>query len=462
MIQHMTALDRCNVFASPGTGKTTATLIALANLALLGDKVFPALVMAPKRVANSVWDAEVDAWADFEGLTVAKLVGPKEHREAALKTRADIYTINPANLPWLSDTVGKWPFRTVICDESTTIKNHRCHFRQSKKGKWYQVVPKSSIQAASLVKWAYHTPRWINLTGTPVPNGLKDLWGQQWPIDFGKALGRTHSAFTERWFRPAWGSKPEEQRFDILPGAEDEILARIKPTTTVIDAYDWFGIEKPVEVEMLVDLPPKARRLYRTIHADSVLELEAAGFDVSAPNVGALIMKCRQIASGHLKDDDGVWHTVHRAKLEALGELIDKLNVEPLLVAYWFKSDLAAIKGAFKYARELPNDHRQRDVEDEWNAGKIPLLLVHPQSAGHGLNLQHGGNNLCFYSADWNSEYRDQVIERIGPTRQAQSGYDRLTYVHNIVARNTWETNVLRAVRNKWTVQQAVRDALEE
>lgn len=461
MIEMITRLPRCNIFASPGTGKTSATLFALMNLQLLGEEVFPALVVAPKRVANSVWDAEVEAWSVFDGVKVEKMVGPKAKREAALRRKAHIYTINPANLPWLSEQVGnKWPFRTVVCDESTTIKNHRVHFRKKKKGGWAQYRG-GTKQAASLVERAIHTKRWINLTGTPSPNGVKDLWGQQWPIDFGKALGRTYTAFSQRWFKPVFGSTPEQQRIEPLPFAEDEIVDRIRDTTVVVDAYDWFDIHEPIEVDMKVVLPPKAKKIYDRLHSDSVLELEESGFDVFAANAGALLMKCRQIASGHLKDDDGRWHTVHDAKLEALEELIEKLNGEPLLCAYWFKEDVAAIKRKFKYAEELPSDHRQKAVEDRWNEGKIPLLIVSPQSAGHGLNLQHGGNNLCFYTADWNGEYRDQVIERIGPTRQAQSGYDRMVYVHNIVAQGTWETAVLAAVRNKWDVQQGIREALK-
>lgn len=461
MIDIMSSTGRCNVFASPGTGKTTACLAALSTLALLEDRVWPVLVVAPKRVANSVWDAEVEAWADFQGIAVSKLLGSPEQRLAALRARADLYTINPANLVWLVETLnGKWPFGTVVCDESTTVKGHRCHFRKSRKGGWH-LVAAGGKRARALVKRAFHTPHWINLTGTPAPNGVQDLWGQQWPIDFGKALGRTHSAFTRRWFRPAFGSTPEQQRIEALPGAEDEIMQRLRPTSQVIDAYDWFDVDKPVEVTMKVQLPPSARKTYDRIHKDSVLDLEEHGFDVTAANAGSLVMKCRQIASGHLKDDEGCWHTLHDAKLEALKELLEKLDGRPLLVAYWFKRDLAAITEAFPQAVELPSGAGQKETENRWNEGRIPMLLAHPQSAGHGLNLQHGGNNLCIYTQDWNSEYRDQVVERIGPVRQAQSGYHRAVYVHSIIAENTWEEAVAKKLKNKWSVQQAVREALK-
>lgn len=459
MVQAMLNHKRFNIFASPGTGKTGATLYALDALQMLDGDVYPVLVVAPKRVANQVWPAEARDWANFQHIKVVRVLGDVESRRAALKVAdAHIYTVNPANLSWLVAELGdSWPYRTVVVDESTTIKGHRCSLRKLKSGKTSMRVD-GAKRARDLIKNAPRTHRWYNLTGTPDPNGVKDLWGQMFPIDMGRRLGASFSAFSERWFRPAYGSTPEQQRIEPLPGAEEEISERIKDRCVVVDAYDYFDISKPVEIEINVELPDKARKQYDKLHKDSVLDLAEA--EVTAVNAGSLVMKCRQLASGHLRDDKGVWHHVHDAKLEALDELVDSLNGSPLLVAYWFNADLAAIKQKFPQARVLPSDDTQQAVQDEWNAGKIPMLLVHPQSAGHGLSLQHGGHHICLYTQDWNSEYYAQVIERLGPTRQAQSGYRRAVYVHKIIAANTWEALVAKRVAKKITDAEAVKLAL--
>lgn len=457
MQQMMSTRHRCNVFASPGTGKTLATLATLDALSLAED-VFPVLVVAPLRVANVVWDSETDRW--FPGIRVNKMLGAMQARRDALKKPADLYTINPANLQWLeAELDGKWPFRTVVCDESTLIKNHRVHLRLDKEGRWRVRKDGKAKNARALVSKANKASRWINLTGTPTPIGAVDLWGQCWPIDYGRALGRTFSDFKHRWFRPAWGSSKEQERLEPLPGAEDEILDRIRHFSVSIDAYDYFDIKRPMVVDVKVALPAKARKLYDDMHEHSIVELQG-GVAALGPNSGAKLMKCRQIASGHLRDEDGQWHSVHSAKLDALQELRDKLNGQPLLVAYYFKEDAKAILSRFKDAVLLPKDSRQREVSDAWNEGKVPMLLVHPQSAGHGLNLQWGGNNLCIYTVDWNAEFYEQVIERIGPTRQAQAGLNRLVYVHRLIAARTWDEVIVKNLANKMTVQQMVKEAL--
>lgn len=457
MVDMMSARARCNVFASPGTGKTSATLVTLDSLSLESD-VFPVLIVAPLRVANLVWDEEVDKWARLRHLTVSKVLGKREDREAALKAKADIYTINYQNLVWLSETLKKWPFKTVVCDESTAIKNHRVHFQKRNK-KWVMYVSGAAKNARALVRYAMKTDRWINLTGTPTPNGVENLWGQCWPIDFGESLGRTHSAFLDRWFRMKWGSSKEQQRYETMPGAEEEILERIKPFSASVDAYDYFDIERPVELDIKFSLPEKARELYDKMHEEAVAEL-MSGDTVVGANIGSTIMKCRQIASGFVRDEEDEWHHVHKAKVEALKELVSKLGDQPLLVAYYFQKDVEYIQKAFPKAVVLPSGSEQKAVQDKWNEGKIPMLLAHPQSAGHGLNLQWGGNNLCIYTPDWNAEFYEQIIERIGPTRQAQAGLDRLVYIHRLVASKTWDEIIVKRLHKKMSVTEMVKEAL--
>lgn len=460
IIEQMAKLNRANIFASPGTGKTASTLAALSSLDVVDGDVFPALVVAPKRVANQVWDAEVQEWASFHHLRVSKILGNVAEREAALYAKADIYTINPANLTWLDAMVGKdWPFVTVVADESTVLKGHRCSFRKTPSGKWALYVI-GGKRARDLVKHAPKVKRWYNLTGTPTPNGLIDLWGQQWPVDFGKALGDTYSAYLQTWFRQKFGSSAEQRRYELMPGCDDVILRRMAPTSVTIDAYDWFDIQKPVVRDIKFELPAKARELYKRIHEQSVEEVLKSDTLITAVNTGAAVMKCRQIASGNVRQDDGEWRQVHDEKLEALTELVDELDGQPLLVAYWFKEDAKAIMRKFPKAVMLPSDKTQGQVQADWNAGKIQMLLVQPQSAGHGLSLQHGGNNLCFYTVDWNAEYYEQVIERLGPTRQAQSGYKRMVYVHRLLAANTWDITISRVLSGKLSLSEAVKDAL--
>ena len=455
----MLTRKRGNIFASPGTGKTSGTLYALTSLEMIGENVFPCLIVAPLRVANVVWESEIAEWEQFKHLRISKIIGSESKRKAALKAEADIYVINFENLSWLHETIGDdWFFRTVIVDESTRIKNHKVSVRRTRTGKAALFVA-GAKNAANLVRHAADVERWFNLTGTPTPNGIQDMWGQQFPIDFGKTLGSSFNSFKERWFRLAWGSSPEFGKIEALPHAFGEITGLVSKNSVVVDAYNYFDITKPMEIDVKIELPEKVRKLYRQMHRDSIAEIKDN--PVTAVNAGSVMMKCRQIASGCLRDDDGTWHRVHEEKLDALAEIRENVG-EPLLVAYYFKEDLEAILGRFKDAVALPIGAKQKDVQDDWNRGEIPMLCVSPQSAGHGLSLQHGGNHLVFFTLDWNAEYYDQVIERIGPTRQAQSGYERMVYVHRIIAKDTWEEVVADRLYRKITVSEAIKEAISK
>lgn len=457
MVEFMLNHERGNIFASPGTGKTAATLTALDWISAVDDEVFPVLVVAPLRVANLVWSYEASEWKQLSHLRISKIIGTKEARSKALNAGADIYVINYENLKWLHGELnGTWPFKTVVCDESTKIKNHSVHYRMI-GGKLRLVAKRDGSNATCLVRNLEKTKRWYNLTGTPAPNGIADLWGQQLPVDYGDSLGKSRTAFLDSWFRTSlYGgfSKPEPRE-----GAFASITELMKPHSVVVDAYDYFDIKKPIERNLYVELPDKPRKLYKTMHNLSVIEMQESEAVVTAVNAGSAVMKCRQIASGGVKDDDGNWNFIHDEKLHAVQELIDEIQ-SPLVVAYWFQHDLEQLKKRFKDAVVLEAGKKQAEIISQWNKGKIPLLLIHAQSAGHGLSLQHGGNHLCVYTQDWNAEYYAQVIERIGPTRQAQSGYDRPVYVHRIVAKNTWEEVVLDRVQNKITLDQAIRKAV--
>lgn len=462
--------ERANLFASPGVGKTLTTLATLDTRYLAGEKVFPALIVAPLRVANTVWDTEVARWENFEYLTVSKIIGTPTERKVALAKKAHIYTINFENLPWLREQLGdNWCFPTVIIDESTKIRGHRCRLSYAKDGTVRGTINGDGSSknrtgrknATAIAGRARATSFWYNLSGTPTPKGAVDLWAQQWVIDWGKALGNSFTEFTRNFCRLPYGANPEHNRWEVIPWLVDTVTDLIKPNTVVLDAYDWFDIDRPIEVNVPVNLPPKAREMYAKMHNDSVTEL-LSGKDLESPSLAGQIMKCRQIASGAVLDEDGNLHHIHDARLEALADLYERNDKVPLLVAYHFRYEKDAIIKYFgdKVAVPLPNGKQQAEVEARWNAGKIPLLLVHPASAGHGLNLQYGSNHIVIFTPDWDYELYAQVIERIGSTRQAQAGFNRPVYVHRLFAPNTWDEVILEKLSQKHSMSELIKLAL--
>ena len=430
---------RANLWLDPGLGKTSIVLSALEILMLLGSNKFPVLVVAPKRVARGVWTDEGEKWDHLQDLDISCMIGTAQQRHDAFQKPAPIYTINYENLPWLVDGCGdNWPFKIVVADESTRLKG----FRQVHGAK----------RAAALAKACNLTARWLNLTGTPAPNGLIDLWGPQWFVDNGAALGNSYTSFESRWFNKDHHS----QLVTAKKNAEAEIIERIAPSTYSVRAAEVMDVKELIENPIMVDLPRKARQAYDMFERDMVIELKRA--DVTAKTAADLSLKCLQIASGALYyGEEKEWQVIHDEKLDALQSLVNDLAGNPLLVAYHFKHDLARILRQHKHAKLLVS----KQDEDDWNAGKIPVGLVHPASAAHGLNLQHGGHNIAFFSHWWDLELYQQVIDRIGPVRQLQSGYDRLVVVHKIMARDTVDVRVDRRRTTKESVQSAVRVRVE-
>lgn len=439
MRDHIINNPRCALFVPMGMGKSLATLTALVDLALVED-VFPALIVAPLRVAKSTWPDEVAKWPHTRHLTVSCVIGTPKERLAALTTKADIYTINYDNLDWLATHLGdKWPFQTVVADELTKLKSFR--MRQGSK------------RAKALSAPSHKSARFIGLTGTPSPNGLIDLWGQLHFVDKGQRLGRTFSGFENRWFRVG------HDGFSVqpLPTAQPEIQALIKDVCLSLDPKEHFDLREPIVNVINVELPRAARKLYTDMEKRMFMELEGA--DVEAFNAATKTIKCLQLANGAvITDDTGAWTQVHDAKLDALESVVEESGGAPVLVAYHFKSDLARLKERFPKGKHLDSD--QQTIKD-WNAGRIPILFAHPASAGHGLSLQDGGNIICFFGLWWNLEEHAQIIERIGPTRQAQSGYDRPVFIHHIVAKDTMDAVVLERIRTKRNVQDLLLEAMK-
>jgi SNF2 family DNA or RNA helicase len=434
---HLYKVRRSALWMPMGGGKTVSTLTALDNLSLVED-VFPALVLAPLRVARSTWPDEVAKWPHLSHLRVSVVTGTPKQRQAALDVPAEIYTTNYDNLVWLRETLGDaWPFRTVVADEFTRLKS----FRLRQGG--------SRARALGQVAHA-HVTRFIGLTGTPAPNGVKDLWGQIWFLDKGERLGRTFSAFVSRWFFKG------RDGFSLIPyeHAQREVEERLRDICLTVRG---LPVDEPINSPIYIDLPPAARRAYDEMEEEMYTILNREG--VEAANAAVRTQKCLQLANGAMYTDEyGSWQAVHDAKLDALESVIEEANGAPVLVAYNFKHDLERLRGRFRQGRVLDAD--PQTIRD-WNAGRISILFAHPASAGHGLNLADGGNILAFYGVNWNLEEHMQIIERIGPMRQKQAGYDRPVFIYPILARHTVDDLVMARLSSKKSVQEILLEAMK-
>lgn len=441
IIDHIVATPRCSIWAGMGMGKTVSTLVAISRLRRI-DLEKPVLVLAPLRVALTTWPQEIRKWPELKHLRVSPIIGTPTERLRALNTPADVYTINYDNLVWLIEQLGdRWPFEMVVADESTRLKGFR--------------LRQGGVRAQALASVA-HTKikRFVNLTGTPAPNGLIDLWGQNWFVDAGVRLGRTFSAFKQRWFRASYGG------FGSIPAefAQPQIEAALKDVTLTVDAADWFDLREPIVRDIMVDLPVRARALYKDMEKEMFMQIDEHG--VEAFNAAARTIKCLQLANGaaYVGENNEAFKVVHDAKLDALESIVEEAAGMPVLCAYHFKSDLARLQKRFPQGRVLD---KGTQTINEWNAGKIPVLFAHPASAGHGLNLQDGGNILVFFGHWWNLEERQQIAERIGPVRQLQAGYDRPVFIYNILARDTVDELIKARIETKREVQDLLLEAMK-
>lgn len=454
MTRHVYAHPRCALWVPMGMGKTVATLSALDVMYICGLHTRPTLVVAPSRVAKNTWPAEATKWDHLRHIEMLPIMGPAQERfhllyKSLAAGNASVYTINYENLIWLektlADTNTAWPFGTVVPDESSKLKGFRMH-QGTQRARVLARVAHKSVE------------RIIELSGTPAPNGLKDLWGQLWFLDKGARLGKSFDAFTRRWFRKTYDGFGVEP----LPHAQAEIEDLVKDICFSLEAKDYFDLKAPIKNTIYVDLPPAAMKIYKGMEKQMFAEI--AGQEVEVFNAAAKSIKCLQIANGAAYTnpdtvrDTSDWVEVHDEKLAALESIIEEAAGAPVLVAYHFRSDLARLHKAFPQGRYFDDKTK---TEKDWNAGKIPVMFIHPASGGHGLNLQDGGNIIVFFSHWWNLEEYQQVIERIGPTRQLQSGYDRPVYIHHIVARGTIDELVMQRRETKREVQDLLLEAVK-
>ncbi len=440
---HMANNPRSAIFAKPGMGKSVMALTFLDHLHNVVGEDRPTLVLAPLRVARDTWANEAHKWDHLRDIDVVPVVGTVAERKAALRRAAPVYTTNYDNLVWLTETLGdRWPFSTVIADESTLLKS----FRLRQGGK----------RAQALAKVAHkHVTRWVNLTGTPASNGLTDLWGQTWFLDAGQRLGRTFSAFQNRWFRQVKAGNFHQ--WAAYDHAQEEIQQRLSDICLTLDPHDWFDMQEPIVNIIEVDLPPTARIKYREMERELFTMIESS--PVEAANAAVKSAKLLQMCNGAVYLEGGKnWAEVHSEKLDALEELADQTGDDPLLVSYQFRSDRERLLRRFPDALDLSTVDGLAAAQ----AGKGKLWLGHPASMGHGVDgLQYHCNTVVFFAQDWNLEYHDQALERVGPMRQLQAGKDRPVFLHYLVARNTIDELVMARRSSKRNVQDILLDYLK-
>lgn len=439
---HIVRNARCAAWLPVGSGKCGATFMALDELSLVDD-IYPVLIIAPKRVAKDTWVNEKDKWQDFGHFTISPIVGTPAERLLAVKRKTMIHTTNNENIEWLIKYWGdKWPYKTIVFDESSRLRGYR--LRQGTK------------RAQALMGVSYGiTTRFIELTGTPSPKGLGGLWGQLAFLDKGARLGKSYSAFEQRWFRKGYDGFSVEP----LGHAQREIQDKVKDICLSIDLKDYMDIKKPVENTISVELPPAARKYYKEMEKHFFTEL--AGHQVEAFNAAAKSNVLLQFTNGaaYVDKETREWEEIHTVKLEALESLVEESNGMPVLVGYNFVSDRQRILKYFgKDAVDISVDKGFK----EFLKGKVPIGIAHPASMGHGVDgLQDVTNIIAHFGLNWDLELYDQLNGRIGPTRQFQSGHDRLVFIHHIIAKDTIDELVVERLSSKRKVQDILLGAMK-
>ena len=420
------------VFLDMGLGKTVITLTAINEMCRDSFLVSKVLVIAPLRVARDTWPAEIEKWNHLKGLTYAVAVGTEAERRAALLQKASVYIINRENLCWLIEDSGlPFDFDMVVIDELSSFKSHR-----AKRFK-------------SLLKARPRIKRIVGLTGTPSTNGLMDLWAEFRILDLGKRLGRYITHYRQNYFIPDKRNGMVVFSYKPLPGAEEAIYKQIDDITISMKADDYLDMPDCIYNEVKVKLDQKERKVYNTLKKELVVSIGAD--EVDASNAAVLSNKLSQLANGAIYSDDRKVISIHDRKLDALEDLIEAANGKPVLVAYWFKHDFERIKKRFE-VREIKSS---KDIVD-WNNGKIPVAVIHPASAGHGLNLQAGGSTLIWYGITWSLELYQQTNARLW--RQGQKS--EAVIIHHIIAEKTVDEQIMAALNKKEKNQSALIDAV--
>ena len=439
-IDQIMKIEKAGLFLDMGLGKTVITLTAIRQLKYDRFQVRKVLVIAPKKVAEGTWSREKDKWEHTKILRVSQVLGSQAKRVKALNTPADIYIINRENVVWLVDHYrNDWPFDMVVIDESSSFKSH--------KAKRFKAL-------ASVTP---HITRIVELTGTPSPNGLEDLWAQLFLLDGGQRLEKRYSWFREKYFDPGKRG-PQNIIYDYKakPGSEDSILAKISDICISMKAEDYLQLPDITYNVIPVMLDSKAAKAYTELEKKMVLELPEDEDEISVTSAAALSNKLLQLANGAVYDDDHEVHPVHDCKLEAFMELIESLQGKPVLVFYNFQHDKQRIHEALSKTGLTVRELKTPADEDDWNARKIDVLLTHPASSAYGLNLQEGGNHVIWFGLTWNYELYSQANKRLH-----RQGQKEKVIIHHLITQDTRDEDVMGALERKDDVQNWVMESLK-
>ena len=418
------------LFLDCGLGKTVITLTAIWELLLDYFDVRKILVIAPLRVARDTWPAELCKWEHLKGVEMSVVLGSERDRITALNRRANVYVINRENVEWL---VGhcRWDFDMVVIDELSSFKSHRAkRFKALKR-----VRP--------MVR------RIVGLTGTPAPNGLIDLWAEIGLLDMGQRLVRFISGYRDRFFMPEKRSREMVYSYKPREGAEEAIYGLISDICISMKATDYLEMPECIYNRVEVAMNEKEKKLYQQLERDMLIPFEDG--DIDAVNAAGLSNKLMQMANGAVYDENGSVKHIHDRKLEALEDLVEAANGKPVLIAYWYKHDLERIK---KYVGAVELDTAE-DMR-KWNAREIPVAVIHPASAGHGLNLQAGGSMLIWFGLTWSLELYQQMNARLW-----RQGQKETVVIHHLIAKGTLDERVMEALEKKECGQSALVDAVK-
>lgn len=426
------------IFLDMGLGKTSIALTALDALLFDYFEIHKVLIIAPLRVAKNTWSAEIEKWQHLKDLKYSIVVGTESERLSALNEQADIYIINRENVQWLVEKSGiSFDFDMLIIDELSSFKNW-----QSKRFR-------------SLMKVRPKVKRIVGLTGTPSSNGYMDLFAEFRLLDMGERLGRFIGQYRNAYFKPDKMNGPIVYSYKLLPGAEQQIYSKIADITISMKSTDYLNMPKLVSSEYEVYLDEKEKKKYEELKKELILQLPDG--EVTAANAASLSGKLCQMANGAIYTEDGTVLEIHDKKLEALEDIVEAANGKPILLIYWFRHDMDRI---VKKLNELEVPFEKLDTDEsikKWNNGELPVALLHPMSAGHGLNLQNGGSTIIWFGLTWSLELYQQTIARLW--RQGQSA--NTVVVQHIITKGTIDERVLKALSQKDNTQSALIDAVK-
>ncbi len=435
-IQKVIDTPRVGLFLDMGLGKTVITLTAINELMYWDFEIEKVLVIAPLRVAEDTWSRECQKWEHLKHIKIVKVLGKESQREKAICKKGDIYIINRENIVWLVQylkQIGKkWFFDMTVIDELSSFKS-----------------PKSQ-RFKALKKYIMLSKRVVGLTGTPAPNGFMDLWSQLYLIDGGERLGKTLTYYREKYFMPNQRNATTIFNYTVKKGAENAIKQQISDICMSMQANDWLDLPQRMDLLQTVQFSELERKRYEKFEKDSYLQF--LNEEITANSAAALTNKLLQYCNGAVYTEKDVFIETNRKKLEKLEEIVDTANGQPILCFYNFRFDCDSIIKKFPFAVKLEGEN---DIKN-WNDGNIPLLLVHPKSAGHGLNLQQGGNIIVWFGLNWSLELYQQANARLH-----RQGQQKTVIIHHLIVENSIEQRVFQSLQKKENVQEGLLQALK-